>query len=416
MKKGKLCRNIAIILFLLLITALPLSWYLLPEETRSENSENRTLAEFPTVESPEDIPSLPAAFEDWYSDHLPYKEDMVELKSEAELSMFRQLDSDQVILGTKIPWLFYKAQDGQAIETYKRINQFTDESLQVIGDVLTGFSRDLSENGIGFLLMIVPDKETIYGPDYMPADIKVMKDRVHRTDQLIAYLEENAPEIRVLYPKEELLSGKDTAAAGISPEGENWPIYYESDTHWNRIGAGIGADSLLAALTEGSVGCMPPEKAVSFSDLGDGSSEAYPEGQPMKKKGDMQNLCKLPEVFDSREFRVEGLPQGSLVSQVMSPGGEAVYEVFRAKEPGGIGKLYIAGDSFRWNLRDFIQGEAEESVICSRYYLDTEDIKAKKPDTFVYMIAERYLHEFAGLPGVAAPALSYTEDFVRTDY
>ena len=43
MKKGKLCRNIAIILFLLLITALPLSWYLLPEETRSENSENRIL-------------------------------------------------------------------------------------------------------------------------------------------------------------------------------------------------------------------------------------------------------------------------------------------------------------------------------------------------------------------------------------
>ena len=151
MKKGKLCRNIAIILFLLLITALPLSWYLLPEETRSENSENRTLAEFPSVESPEDIPSLPAAFEDWYSDHLPYKEDMVELKSEAELSMFRQLDSDQVILGTKIPWLFYKAQDGQAIETYKRTNQFSDENLSRIREVLLGFQEQLSEEDTGAL-------------------------------------------------------------------------------------------------------------------------------------------------------------------------------------------------------------------------------------------------------------------------
>ena len=51
-----------------------LSWYLLPEEARQQTGENRALAEFPSLSSPEDVEAFPAAFDTWYSDHLPYKE------------------------------------------------------------------------------------------------------------------------------------------------------------------------------------------------------------------------------------------------------------------------------------------------------------------------------------------------------
>ena len=475
MKKNKLVLTATAVVFIGMITALPLSWYLKPEEQRVSSSENRELAPFPTLEEPEDIRTFPKAFDSWYSDHLPYKENMVSLKSQAEIELFRELDSDQVILGTEQPWLFYKAADGQPIETYKRTNQFSDENLTKITEVLTGLQDRLSEKGIEFVLMISPDKETIYGPDYMPPEIKVMTDRVQRTDQLIAYLAEHAPELRVLYPKDAMLQEKEglaaaaeaasgTAAAeattetapienvltgtaegpagvgseaalgadgssasvgdvpgapgnaSVSGEYTAWPLYYESDTHWNKIGAKIAADELFALLAAEDRSWLAPYHEITFSDLGDGSDEAYPAGEVMKKEGDMQKLCKLPAAYDSTEFRAEGVLPADLTYLITSPSGERVYEVYHSSDSRAAKKsLYFASDSFRWNITDFLKGQTEDSLICSRYYLDLDDVEARRPDVFVYMIAERYLHELEGLPGVVAPALEYTEEFQKAD-
>ena len=425
-----------------MITALPLSWYLQAPEKRMENSENRELAPFPEVTEPADIRSFPKQFDSWYSDHLPYKEDMVSLKSRTEIGLFKELDSDQVILGTEAPWLFYKASDGQAIETYKRTNQFSDENLTKITEVLTGLQTRLYEEGIDFVLMIVPDKETIYGPDYMPSDIKVMTDRVQRTDQLLSYLSEHAPDLKVLYPKSALLSekqglseaarhateeasgddavpGAETGTGAVPDEGTEytaWPLYYESDTHWNKIGAKIASDELFNLLSAADRGWLVPYSEITFSNIGDGSDEAYPAGEVMKKEGDMQKLCKLPEAYDSMEFRAEGIAPADLTYLITSPSGERVYEAYHSEDGRAAKKsLYLTADSFRWNITDFIKGRSADSVICSRYYLDLNDVTERYPDTFVYMIAERYLHELEGMPGVAAPALAYTEEFQKAD-
>ena len=438
-----------------MITVLPLSWYLQPSEKRAENSENRELAPFPEVKEPADIRTFPKEFDSWYSDHLPYKENMVSLKSQTEIGILKELDSDQVILGTEAPWLFYKASDGQAIETYKRTNQFSDENLTKITEVLTGLQTKLSGEGIDFVLMITPDKETIYGPDYMPSDIKVMTDRVQRTDQLLSYLSEHAPNLKVLYPKEAMLtekqglfeaaqkateaaagngtapgegteagteSGTETEAEAVSgassgaAEYTPWSLYYESDTHWNKIGAKIASDELFNLLSEGDRGWLVPYTEITFSNIGDGSDEAYPAGEVMKKEGDMQKLCKLPEAYDSTEYRAEGMAPADLTYLITSPSGERVYEAYHSEDGRAAKKsLYLTADSFRWNITDFVKGRSADSVICSRYYLDLNDVIERHPDVFVYMIAERYLHELEGMPGVAAPALTYTEEFQKAD-
>lgn len=403
-----------LLVFLLLIGGFPLSWYLLPESVRTANSENRILSEFPKPESAEDLLHFSERFETWYSDHMPYKEQLVSAKSQAEIGLLQELSSDQVILGTEVPWLFYKADDGQAIETYKRTNQFSQENLEKITEVLTGLSERLSEEGTEFLLVIAPDKETIYGPRYMPSEIRVMKDRPHRTEQLIAYLAEHAPNIRVCYPKEEMLSAGETAEDGEA----GWPLYYESDTHWNKIGAKHAADAIYDSLSETDAGWTLPETEIRFTDRADGSdAEGRPEGSVMYKEGDMQRLCRLPAKYDSREFRAEGTLPAALVCQVSAPSGESVYERYRAEDARCAKKsMYLVADSFRWNITEFLCGSAETCTIASRYYLDLSDVEEQHPDVFVYMLAERYLHELEGLPGVAAPALSYTEEFQRTDF
>lgn len=424
MNKKKCLAAATIILFAGLITAAPLSWYLRPEEERNQNSENRTLAAFPKVETLSDLGSAPAQFESWYSDHLPYKEQMVTLKSDGEIKLFGQLDSDRVILGKKHPWLFYKAPDGQAIETYKHINPFTEESMENIVSVLYSLQTRLYEAGIDFVFMIVPDKETIYGPDYMPDDIKVEEDQVQRTDQLLSYMAEHAPDIKVLYPKETMLREKEGLYAAAREKSEEtgetweaWPLYYETDTHWNRIGAKVGADALFDLLSETDRNYLTEYIDVQFTDLADGTLPAFPAaGEKMYITGDMQNLCKLPKSFDSQEFMPDFVLPADVTYQVDSPYGEVVYQRFHATDTRTAKRdLYIAGDSFRGLLTDFVKGRAENCTLVSRYYLDVEDVLAQHPDTFVYMIAERYLHETEVLPGVASPSLEYTEGFKKSD-
>lgn len=424
MKNKKWITAATAAVFLMILTAVPLSWYLQPEEAREQNSENRVLAEFPAVNSVKDILTFPSRFESWYSDHLPYKEQMVSLKSDAEISLFRQLDSEQVILGTQTPWLFYKAADGQPIETYKRINQFSEESLSAITEVLDGLQTRLYEAGIDFVLLITPDKETIYGMDYMPDEIKVETDRVHRTDQLLRYLSEHAPDIRVLYPrdaflteKEELIAAARTHSEETGETCEAWPLYYESDTHWNKIGAKICADELFAMLADEDRNYLTEYIDISFTDLSDGSDPEYPNtGEKMYMAGDLQTLCKLPAAYDSQVFHALGQLPADLTYQVESPAGEAVYQRYYASDSRCAKRsLYLVGDSFRWNLDEFIRGRTETCTVASRYYLDLDDVLEQSPDTFVYMLAERYLHELEVLPGVAAPALEYTEEFKRAD-
>ncbi|MDO4266555.1 MAG: hypothetical protein Q4C63_08880 [Eubacteriales bacterium] len=427
--KKKWIRIATIGVFVLMITALPLSWYLKPEEERTDNSENRVLAELPQVTEAEDILNVPQAFDAYYSDHLPYKEKMVSIKSDVEMSLFQQLDSDQVILGTEAPWLFYKAADGQPLENYKHTNPFSEESMAKIAEVLYSLQTKLYEEGTDFVLIIAPDKETIYGPDYMPSDIKVMEENPQRTEQLLAYLEEHAPDIKIIYPKDVMMAEKKgletaaeeaTAAAkesdGTGAVYAGWPLYYESDTHWNKIGAKVCADELFDLLAETDRNYLTEYIDVTITDLGDGSDEAYPAGEKMYKKGDMQTLAQLPDSFNSQEFRAEGTLPADETYLVKAPGGEEVYQRYRSADSRCAKKsLYFVGDSFRWNIADFLKGRTEDCTIASRYYLDLADVAEQQPDVFVYMLAERYLHELEVLPGVAAPALAYTDEFQKAD-
>jgi hypothetical protein len=56
-----------------------------------------------------------------------------------------------------------------------------------------------------------------------------------------------------------------------------------------------------------------------------------------------------------------------------------------------------------------LKEQVQESVISSRYYFDTDDLVAEEPDVFVYMIAERYLHELTMIPGYNTMALQLKE-------
>ncbi len=350
------------------------------------SDENRQFKEPPRIEGPGDIFTFPSEFDAWFSDHIFFKSAFVEAKTMTELSLFDELDTGTVILGSERPWLFYRSKsDGQALETYKRTNLFTEGELSDIAAVLSGLEAELSAHDIEFIFYIAPDKESIYGESYMPSYIRRLPGP-GSTEQLISYLHEACPDMNIVYPAERL-KGADGSMEGVEY------FYYETDTHWNLAGALLGTRELLDSI-ESIYG-----ESYSF--------EGLDLGRDGSLTGDLQRLALLSESFDSTYYSLKR-PLSYENEEVLKEPvtGEELYIRSRstASEPLEL-SLYFCGDSFRDHAWGYMAEAFSESVTVSRYYMDMEDILSSGADVLVYEIAERYLHDLPGIPGFNIEAL-----------
>ena len=385
MAKNRISAVFLTALFLILCGLWPVSACLLQGGTPEDTGENRTLAAYPELKNLRDLERFPAGFEAWLNDHMPAKTALVESQSALELGLFGEMAQDKVVFGTSRPWLFNRSEDGQPLETYKRTNLFSEEELDRISQNLSEMQQDFSDAGIRMVLMISPDKEQIYGDDYMPSSVAVLENE-GRTEQLIGALGKTCPSLPVVYPAELLRKGR-----------EKEEVYYASDTHWNRIGACIACGALVDTLAEDTGSTWPGAEAFR---------ERYHFSEKEKKAGDLQKLVRLGEEFDSTEYEAQEARTAEVSDVSEDVRGEVIRE--RSTNPEGLPlHVYLSGDSFRWNLTGFLQDIVNKSTITSRYYLDLEDVVSQKPDVFVYMIAERYLHELDRIPGYNTQALTY---------
>ena len=385
MAKNRISAVFLTALFLILCGLWPVSACLLQGGTPEDTGENRTLAAYPELKNLRDLERFPAGFEAWLNDHMPAKTALVGSQSALELGLFGEMAQDKVVFGTSRPWLFNRSEDGQPLETYKRTNLFSEEELDRISQNLSEMQQDFSDAGIRMVLMISPDKEQIYGDDYMPSSVAVLENE-GRTEQLIGALGKTCPSLPVVYPAELLRKGR-----------EKEEVYYASDTHWNRIGACIACGALVDTLAEDTGSTWPGAEAFR---------ERYHFSEKEKKAGDLQKLVRLGEEFDSTEYEAQEARTAEVSDVSEDVRGEVIRE--RSTNPEGLPlHVYLSGDSFRWNLTSFLQDGVNKSTVTSRYYLDLEDVVAQEPDVFVYMIAERYLHELDRIPGYNTQALTY---------
>ena len=237
MAKNRISAVFLTALFLILCGLWPVSACLLQGGTPEDTGENRTLAAYPELKNLRDLERFPAGFEAWLNDHMPAKTALVGSQSALELGLFGEMAQDKVVFGTSRPWLFNRSEDGQPLETYKRTNLFSEEELDRISQNLSEMQQDFSDAGIRMVLMISPDKEQIYGDDYMPSSVAVLENE-GRTEQLIGALGKTCPSLPVVYPAELLRKGREkeevyyastgTALAPASPAGPWW-------IHWQKI-------------------------------------------------------------------------------------------------------------------------------------------------------------------------------------
>lgn len=322
-----------------------------------ESTEKRTLAEKP-VFSLQEIEAYPRAFEEYYNDHLPFRNWLIRMYNNILYYGFKTSSHDNVIVG-KDGWLFYKSPtDGTTMECYDGSVLFSDEELERMVVNLTDIRDRLAEQGIEFVVFIAPNKERFYS-EYIP-DHYGEQAEVCMLTQALDHLRTHT-DIRIVYPYEELMEYK------MAHPEQN--MYYVTDTHWNKIGGYIGARALLAEL---GIDAPPLEEYSMVTDV--------------RNEGDLQgmlNISGLSEDVSTPVISVEKKPQ------VLSSNyaGRVEFKMDGAADK----KLLMRMDSFGAAMAPCLSQNLSHSVLMHYGQFQPEQIWEEKPDVVVIEIVERYV-------------------------
>lgn len=138
---------------------------------------------------------------------------------------------DKTVIG-KDRWLIYTAEG--SIDDYQHVNAFSEADLMCLQQDLDMLNESLRKKGIKFLVVIPPNKNTIY-PEYVPKEIPIAV-APSRYDQLVEYMRRHG-KTQILDLRPALLEARKTHV-----------VYFARDTHWNDYGAFVGYQQIMLAL------------------------------------------------------------------------------------------------------------------------------------------------------------------------
>ena len=354
--------EVVLIAAFLLLGVLPLAGKLLPTEGAFALTENRRPAPFPTIQlgGPGwgwSIVSFPRRFERYWNDSFAFRWYLIRAHSLAKLSMGVS-PSPKALVGQE-GFLFYAAE--QSVDYFRGVKPFTPTELARWRDELEGRREWLAERGIRYLVVVAPNKETIYG-EFMPSSLaKVRLDS--RFDQLLAYLRANSS-IEIIDVRGALTAAK---------AGQR--VYHRTDTHWNDAGAMIAATEILERMKV----WFPAIDAGPFPGTMRTTTAAG---------GDLARILALEDRFP--EERIEWVP---------AQAGHRKANVEKASAGGGnlecvacVGPSVVMNqDSFGENLTPFLAERFRRTVVVEGSRLDRALIERERPDVVIQEFVERAL-------------------------
>ncbi len=363
------------ILYVILLTALvlvPMALYAAVYRlVDTNNYEQRTLAALPFSQEAREsglvttIETFPSQFESWLNDHLPFRNQLLTLSGLFEYKVLQTSSSSSVIVG-KDGWLFYKGAqvaDEDPVGDYMGTNLFTVEEMQKIAENFTAARDELAGRGCDFVIYFAPNKERIYS-EYMPSMYGDASDN-NRMNQLVQYLEENT-DLTVVCAYDELMS--------FRKDNPDTDIYYKYDTHWNNLGAYVGAEKLVRTL--GFDFTALDEVEIGEIDY----TESY----------DLARLIHLGQMLTDCPYYMLGNYTMHPMTQTQESDGKTFrYTTNDGTAPGG--KLFVIGDSFSTIIAPYLACHYQETYTTFYYNYTHGQLLREEPTTVVYEAVERYI-------------------------
>ncbi len=355
---GKLKSTIWITAFLVFIALPQITYFFLGKYVDTTNYENRNIEGRPML-SVDNYEEFPEDYELYFNDNIPYRNQLIRFHNSIDYFLFKQSSSEKVAIGSD-GWLFYCSKtDRNPVEQSLGYWTFTEEQLEKITANLIYTQRLIEKQNMEFVLFIAPNKETIYS-EYLPNYYSVQNEMTS-TDQLVAYLRENT-DIRVVYPKEELLASK-----ADNPEVL---LYQKLDTHWNRAGAYIGAVSLAKELN------------IAMPTLGEISLE-----EEISSSGDLAQMLNISIKDGNVDYRISGISDLTTEYEKWDFNTEYIGHTPGADER----RLFVRRDSFSSALAPSLATQFEDCMFVHTNSFEQQQIFDYDADIFVYETAERYI-------------------------
>lgn len=269
---------------------------------------------------------------------------------------------NQTLVG-KNGWFFFTG--NFSVEDYQKLMKYNPGRLSKIQTGLDRLNADLKSRGITLLVVVVPEKSTIY-PQYMPDGLPVV-DGKSRLDQFLDYMRLNG--------NTEILDLRPT----LLRAGRSQMIYYKTDTHWNALGAFYAYKQVMNALSSSNMSLTPHSL----------SNYQYVEaGNSMRDLPLLMGLLNYPEEnWTLTPFVAPKLE----ASRTLLPDGRYIRTITNADTK--LPTLLVFHDSFYDALAQFIEPHFSKVKTIPFTYekgvWSLDWIQREKPDFVIIEVAER---------------------------
>jgi len=315
--------------------------------------------------------AFPPAFESAFADRFGGRDALIRGHHAALLRWFGVSALTTVLPGSG-GWYYWLGEDGLALDRhYRGVAEFPAAYVDATAAELQRRRAWLAAQGIGYVVVIVPEKYTIY-PEHLPAWV-ARSPQPSPYDRVVAAVANSGVTLIDLRP-----------ALRAAKVGER--VYYQTDSHWNYRGAMVGYDAIMREVQRVlPPGRMPPVVPPQVP--------AYVAGIDYYS-GDLIQMLGLPGHIREDDIAPLGKILGDSTTRCGRRDAAASLpgiEVYTCDRPG-LPRAVVYRDSMAIPLIPMLAENFSRVVFVSGIPFDPGLIGRERPDVVIEEMVERGLH------------------------
>ena len=371
-KIEKISQIIMVSVFIVFIIGFAVWSFLLKDREFSE-MENRNLAQFPTF-SWKNLKdgSFTDGLEKYVSDQLPFKDELVTLKTDADRLLMHDLQNG-----------VYFGKDGYYLPDYKQDSDQVEKNAECINEL----AKLCPDADISF--MLVPNSISVMS-DKLPC-VNTSGDQNETIDKVKEMLDEK---IRFYCPMSDL---KQAAQDGTQ-------VFYKTDHHWTSDGARVGFDGLMKAMGEPELKADYDVKEIPdfLGTLYSKAPSAFADKDTMKLLTDKSNT-----------MTVEYINEKKTSDSIFDTSFEDKKDKYSTFFGGNFANVHITSTGAQQDKKVLILKDSYAN--CAMPYFTSMYSDVTMIDLRYYHIQEKTVSEYIKDNKIDKVILLYNVDFLNTD-
>ncbi len=330
-------------------------------------SENRNAAPLPSLPNhARGWARLPELIEKYFDDRLGFRRELLQCHAHAKLDWFELSSSPTVAIGLN-GWLFLRKPAPFEQPVSRRPSQV--EQARRWLSCLLDRQAWLAEHGIRYLVVICPDKESIYPEEY-PRSLQSALDEP-LLDEFFRQAEGHGLPVIDLRPILREAKSRES-------------LYLKYDTHWNGVAAWYGTAAVLGRLKQWYPQLSVPQRSeyrVATVPFG------YGDLARNLTTDNLHEICPSltrDQASTASQITVDFGPEAAYF---LTPNGARGYMTSRAGRP----RALFLHDSFGELMRDHLSEEFDHLYCFPSLVLPTNFVEREKPDLVIQELIERKL-------------------------